>query len=226
MEENTIVDMAFKVYNECVGKPIFGKVKYIFNYIEEEYITNMDYKKTIFDIAFNLEELNETQLSMVISHYKYIYNNEKLVFNMYQNLLNQYGKEKYFDVFYSRLLERELFEKEKYRMSSKELDELTSYSNDYIYFLKGIMISDFIDIDTIKSILPSSILVNEDEKQAKILSYLYGGYQIPLSYELTYKAALNEDLSNIKLAYRTPEGYKPATFILEDFQNIKKTIKK
>ena len=214
----------FETYNNSKNfKNVIEKSNYICDYISDNHIEYIEYKRTIFDMAYMFEELDVNELQRIIKYFKYIYNNKELVLKLYEDC-------KLCDDFFNTFLESldKLFnlEKEKYRKSSLELDKIKCYSDNYISYLKQIMVEDFIDLDML-FILPSNTLVAEDEKQASILSYLYGTYQLPLSYKLTYKRALGEDISDTKLIYQTPEDDIKATFTIEEFmENPKRTIKK
>ena len=225
------IDLNFKEICNKVFKDPLALVKTYNNstcaieYMYNNHIENTSYKKTIYDISLIFKDLNNEELKILFDYYKYITYNKELTLKLY-NEIKEANPHNYFKLFIDKLKYISNNEKLKYVQMSYKLDcYIGCYSDKYISYLKRIMIDDYIDIDTIEAVIPSSTLVNKDEKQVSMINYFEELKLVPLSYKLTYKYALGEDILNVPLSYKTYDGKVDATFTIDEFIHTK-TIKK
>ena len=120
----------------------------------------------------------------------------------------------------------------EYEEKIKVFDSYTGYSENYISYLKGLVLREHLDIDKVIESIPTTELVKKDEEHLNELSIrtrIFMGVCFPISYKLTRLSAKGEDISEIPgLAYHinTTGEVVDATFTIKDFkESIKQKTK-
>ena len=221
-----IQNFMYKTYDEALKhRKDFKCLDFIFTYIQEKEIEEEKYKRAIFRICFDFEQMDRQFLLQVLPHYKYMANYYDVMYKRYLSITSLKGfNEDAYTLFIGELEEAEAKQKAIQAAAFNKL-VLTGYSNFFTAYIKDIMVDDFIDIDTVSKAIPDSSLIDADERKVCMINYLYGIKNAPISHILTYKKCLGEDLNAHEMFYKTYEGDVTPTFTLDDFTK-EKAIKK
>lgn len=149
--------------------------------------------------------------------------------SVFDKLIDSFGEtDEAFELFMKYVDSKAEELQKEYEEKSKVFDTYTDYSENYISYLKGLVLREHLDSDKVLESIPSSEIVKKDEEQLRQLSMrtrIFMGVGFPISYKLTRLSAKGEDITEIpRLAYHisTTGEVVDATFTIEDF---KKSIK-